>query len=124
MNKYEEKVDFLSESIDGIAIFRVYTNSHLDIAFRRFFSNISHSVLGHTCYNYIKNHEFLSKFVKENKILEEIIKEDKKVYYYLKGRLYNKEGKYDEAFKSFEKSIIILKTMISSLQQNEQNKKK
>lgn len=74
LNKYEEKVDFLSESIDGIAIFRVYTNSHLEIAFRRFFSNISHSVLGHTCYNYIKNHEFLSKFVKENKILEEIVR--------------------------------------------------
>ncbi|KAK8878107.1 sporulation-induced protein [Tritrichomonas musculus] len=73
LNDYEGKVDFTSEGIDGIHIFRVYPNSHLSEAFTRFFKDTTNCTLGSICLSSIKSQENLIEFVKDNHILEQIL---------------------------------------------------
>lgn len=73
LNKYEEKINFSSENIDGIAVFRVYPKSHLPEAFSRFFKDTTNCTIGSICLSSIKIQENLLEFVKGNHILDHII---------------------------------------------------
>lgn len=73
LSKYEEKINFSSENIDGIAVFRVYPKSHLSDAFARFFKDTTNCTIGSICLSSIKTQDNLLEFVKENRILDQII---------------------------------------------------